>query len=43
MFGSMPDEQFRDESAAAAIADRFSAAELLALATLLGGFIGVAA
>jgi hypothetical protein len=43
MFGSMPIEQFRDKSAGAAIADRFSAAELLAIAALRGGFIGVAA
>ena len=43
MFGSMPVEQFRDKSTAAAIADGFSAAELLALAALFGGFIGVAA
>jgi hypothetical protein len=39
----MPVDEFRDESAAAAVADRFSAVEPLAFAVPFGGFIGAAA
>jgi hypothetical protein len=39
----MPIGEFRDKSAAAAIADEFSAAELPAVAEPLGGCIGLAA
>jgi uncharacterized membrane protein YsdA (DUF1294 family) len=39
----MPLDEFRDKSAAAATADRFSATKLLAVAALVGGFIGAAA
>src|SRR5579864_5999009 len=38
---AMPNDEFRDKPAATSIADRYSAAELLAVAALLGGFIGV--
>jgi uncharacterized membrane protein len=38
---SMPVDEFRKRSAAAAVANRISAAELLAIAVLLGGFAGV--
>jgi hypothetical protein len=37
----MPVDEFRDKSAFAATVGRFSAAELLAVAVLLGGFVGV--
>jgi hypothetical protein len=37
----MPVDEFRDKSAVAATARRFSAAEMLAVAALLGGFVGV--
>jgi hypothetical protein len=39
----MPIEEFRDKSAAAAIADGLSAAELPAASEPLGGCIGLAA
>jgi hypothetical protein len=37
----MPVDEFRDKSAAATTVDGFPAAELLAVAALLGGFVGV--
>jgi hypothetical protein len=37
----MPVDEFRDKSAVATTVNRFSAAELLAVAVLLGGFVGV--
>ena len=37
----MPVDEFRDKSAVTTTARRFSAAEMLAVAALLGGFIGV--
>ena len=40
---TMPLDEFRDKPTAAAIADRFSTAKLLAVAAPVGGFIGVAA
>jgi hypothetical protein len=39
----MPLDEFRDKPTAAATADRFSAAKLLAAAALVYCFIGVAA